>query len=262
MVRYAANLTMLFNEVPFTERFERAAAAGFRAVEFLFAHNVDQGAVERELGRHGLELVLFDPEGGDFPAGDRGYLCDPARRDHLAKTIEDAIGTARRLGCRRLNVLAGNRATGASDADMRRTVVENFRQTAPRARAAGITLLIEALNTWESPRYFLDRSRLGLEIVREVNEPNVRFQYDCYHMQRMEGQLIETLTKNLEWIGHVQIADVPGRHQPGTGEVNYANVLQSLDAAGYDGYVGLEYRPSGTTEDSLAWLPREARGRK
>jgi hydroxypyruvate isomerase len=261
MVRYAANLTMLFNEVPFAERFELAATAGFRAVEFLFAHNVDQDAVERELARNGLELVLFDPEGGDFPAGDRGYLCDPARRDHLLKTIEDAIVTAGRFGCRRLNVLAGNRVEGASDAEMRRTVVENLRRAAPRARAAGIMLLVEALNTWESPRYFLDRSRLGLDIVREVGEPNVRFQYDCYHMQRMEGQLIETLTKNLEWIGHVQIADVPGRHEPGTGEVNYPNVLRALDAAGYEGYVGLEYRPSGKTEDSLAWLPREERGR-
>ena len=261
MLRYSANLTMLFNEVPFLERFERAAAAGFRAVEFLFAHNVDQDGVGRELGRHGLELVLFDPEGGDFAGGDRGYLCDPGRRDHLLKTIEDAIATARRLGCRRLNVLAGNRVDGAGDAEMRRTVVENLKRAAPIARAAGITLLIEALNTWESPRYFLDRSRLGLEIVREVGEPNVRFQYDCYHMQRMEGQLIETMTKNLEWIGHVQIADVPGRHEPGTGEVNYANVLRALETARYDGCVGLEYRPSAKTEDSLAWLPREARAR-
>jgi hydroxypyruvate isomerase len=262
MVRYAANLTMLFNDAPFAERFERAATAGFRAVEFLFAHNVEQDAVEQELARHGLELVLFDPEGGDFPAGDRGYLCDPARGDHLAKTIDDAITTARRFGCRRLNVLAGNRAEGVTDAEMRRTVVENLRRAAPKARAAGITLMVEALNTWESPRYFLDHSRLGLDIVREVGEPNVRFQYDCYHMQRMEGQLIETLTGNLDWIGHVQIADVPGRHEPGTGEINYANVLGALEAAGYDGYVGLEYRPSGKTEDSLAWLPREARERR
>ena len=262
MLRYAANLTMLFNEVPFLERFERAAAAGFRAVEFLFAHNVDQAGVERELRRHDLELVLFDPEGGDFPAGDRGYLCDPARRDHLVKTIEEAIATARRLGCRRLNVLAGNRPVGVAEAEMRRTVVDNLKRAAPLGRAAGITLLVEALNTWESPRYFLDHSRLGLEIVREVGEPNVRLQYDCYHVQRMEGQLIDTLTKNLEWIGHVQIADVPGRHEPGTGEINYDNVLRALEAAGYAGYVGLEYRPSGKTEESLGWLPREARGRR
>jgi hydroxypyruvate isomerase len=259
MPQYAANLTMLFNEAPFLERFERAAAAGFRAVEFLFAHDVDQAAVERELRRLDLELVLFDPEAGDFPKGDRGYLCDPGRRDHLRKTVDDAIATARRLGCRRLNVLAGNRVEGVSDAEMRRTVVENLAAAAPAAAAAGITLLVEALNTWESPRYFLDRSRLGLEIVREVAQPNVRFQYDCYHMQRMEGQLIETLTRNLPWIGHVQIADVPGRHEPGTGEVNYANVLAALDRAGYEGYVGLEYRPSGKSEESLAWLPRESR---
>jgi hydroxypyruvate isomerase len=231
-------------------------------VEFLFAHNVDQDAVERELARHDLQLVLFDPEGGDFPAGDRGYLCDPGRQDHLLKTVEDAIATARRLGCRRLNVLAGNRVDGATDAQLRRAAVENLKRAAPLARGAGITLLIEALNTWESPRYFLDHSRVGLEIVREVAEPNVRFQYDCYHMQRMEGQLIETLTKNVEWIGHVQIADVPGRHEPGTGEINYPNVLRALEAAGYPGYVGLEYRPSGSTEDSLSWLPREARARR
>ena len=262
MIRYAANLTMQFNEVPFLERFGRAAAAGFRAVEFLFAHNVDRDGVAGELERHALELVLFDPEAGDFAAGDRGYLCDPGRRDQLLRTVEDAVATAGRLGCRRLNILAGNRVDGVSGAAMRQTVVENLKRAAPLARAAGITLLIEALNTWESPRYFLDGSRLGLEIVREVAEPNVRFQYDAYHMQRMEGQLIDGLTGSLEWIGHVQIADVPGRHEPGTGEVNYGNVLRALEAAGYDGYVGLEYRPSGKTEDSLSWLPPEIRGRR
>jgi hydroxypyruvate isomerase len=262
VIRYAANLTMLFNEVPFLERFERAALAGFRAVEFLFAHNQDQDGVAMALQRHGLDLVLFDPEGGDFPAGDRGYLCDPGRRDHLIRTVEDAIATARRLRCRRLNVLAGNRPPGVSDAELRRTVVENLKRAAPLAAEAGITLLIEALNTWESPRYFLDGSRLGLEIVQEVGAPNVRFQYDAYHLQRMEGQLIDGLTQNLAWIGHVQIADVPGRHEPGTGEVNYANVLAALERAGYDGYVGLEYRPSSQTEESLRWLPREARARR
>jgi hydroxypyruvate isomerase len=262
MIRYAANLTMLFNDVTFLERFERAATAGFRSVEFLFIHNVDQDGVERELRRHGLELVLFDPEGGDFAAGDRGYLCDPARRDHALRTIEDAIATARRMGCRRLNVLAGNRPPGIPDRVLRRTVVDNLRRAAPLAREAGITLLVEALNRWESPRYFVDRLEQGLDIVREVGEVNVRFQYDCYHLQRMGGGLIEGLVRNLPWIGHVQVADVPGRHEPGTGEIHYGNVLAALEKAGYDGYVGLEYRPSGKTEDSLAWLPREARGRR
>jgi len=262
MLRYAANLTMLFNELPFLERFERAAAAGFRAVEFLFVHDVDQDGVGRELQRHGLDLVLFDPEAGDFAGGERGYLCDPGRRDHCLRTIEDAIARARRLGCRRLNVLAGNRVAGVDADAMRRTVVETLGRAAPLAGAAGITLLIEVLNTWESPRYFLDRSRLALEIVREVGAPNVRFQFDCYHIQRMEGQLIEGLTTHLEWIGHVQIADVPGRHEPGTGEVNYQNVLAALERAGYEGYVGLEYRPAGKTEESLGWLPREARARR
>jgi hydroxypyruvate isomerase len=262
MIRYAANLTMLFNEVPFLERFERAAAAGFRAVEFLFIHTVDVGAVQRELERHALELVLFDPEGGDFAAGDRGYLCDPGRRDHLLATIQDAATVARRVGCRRLNVLAGNRPSGVSESVLRRTAVDNLRRAAPLARETGVTLLVEVLNRWESPRYFLDRLELGLDIVREVGEPNVRFQYDCYHIQRMEGQLIDGLVQNLTWIGHVQIADVPGRHEPGSGEIHYGNVLAALERAGYDGYVGLEYRPSAKSEDSLSWLPREARARR
>jgi hydroxypyruvate isomerase len=177
-------------------------------------------------------------------------------------TIETAVAVARRVGCRRLNVLAGNRPPGVSEGVLRRTAVENLKRAAPLAREAGITLLVEVLNRWESPRYFLDRLELGLDVVREVGEPNVRFQFDCYHLQRMEGELIDGLVKNLPWIGHVQIADVPGRHQPGTGEIHYANVLSALERAGYDGYVGLEYRPSGPSEDSLAWLPREARARR
>lgn len=259
MLKYAANLTLLFTEVPFLERFGRAAAAGFRAVEFLFAHTEDVGGIEREIKQHGVEVVLFDPEAGDFSSGDRGYLCVPSRRDHCLKTIEDAVVTAKQLGVRRLNVLAGNRVEGLSAEDHRRTVVENLRRAAPLAERAGITLLVEALNRFEHPRYYLDHSRLGLEIVREVNHANVRFQYDVYHMQRIEGNLIETLLESLPLIGHIQIADVPGRHEPGTGEINFPFLLQALEGAGYNGYVGLEYRPSGRTEDSFAWLPRNKR---
>ena len=255
MLRYAANLTLLFTEVPFLERFGRAAAAGFRAVEFLFAHTEDVDGIEQEIRRgQGLEVILFDPEAGDFASGDRGYLCDPRKREHCFKTIEDAVATAGRLGVRRLNVLAGNRVDGVSAEEHRRTVVENLRRAAPLAEKAGITLLIEALNPFEHPRYYLDHSRLGLEIVREVDRPNVRFQYDVYHMQRTEGRLTETLLENLPLIGHIQIADVPGRHEPGTGEINFPFLLGALGAAGYEGYVGLEYRPSRRTEESFAWM--------
>src|SRR5262245_66398778 len=145
MNRHAANLTRLFNEVPFLERFERAAAAGFRAVEFLFAHNVDQAGVERELRRHDLELVLFDPEAGDFPAGDRGYLCDPGRTDHLLKTVEDAIATAGRLGCRRLNLLAGKRVDAADDTPGARGVVGTLSAAPPLPRPAGLRRLTTPL---------------------------------------------------------------------------------------------------------------------
>jgi len=252
---------MLYNEVPFLERFEKAAASGFRAVEFLFIHNVDASAVEQALKKHGLELVLFDPEGGDFPAGDRGYLCDPGRRDHLLATIQDAVKVARQVGCRRLNVLAGNRPPGVSERILRRTVVENLKRAAPVAREAGVTLMVEVLNTWESPRYFLDRLEFALDIIREVGEPNVRFQFDCYHIQRMEGQLIDGLVKNLAWVGHVQIADVPGRHEPGTGDLPFDAFFATLAAAGYEGDAGLEFLPTRPVAETLVAVRERVAGR-
>ena len=214
MVRYAANLTMLFNEVPFAERFELAATAGFRAVEFLFAHNVDQDAVERELARNGLELVLFDPEGGDFPAGDRAYLCDPARRDHLLKTIEDAIVTAGRFGCRRLNVLAGNRVEGRTEQEEIDAVVAGLNRVKTAAEAAGVNLNLEYLNSRvDHPGYLFDRMAIGLEVVERCASPNVKILYDIYHAQIMEGDLIRTIRAHHHAIGHFHTAGNPGRHE-------------------------------------------------
>jgi hydroxypyruvate isomerase len=263
MPRYAANLNLQFNEVPMLERYARAAAAGFTHVEVLFPYNDGPQRVAEELQRHNLELVLFDADPGDFMGGDRGYLCQANQQERLERTFREATKLAQPLGCRRVNVLAGNVQDGVSWEDHRRTASEGLRRLAPLAEEAGVMLLVEALNANENPRYFLTNSKLGLELVREVASPALKFQYDAYHLQIMEGNLIETFTKNVADVGHVQIGDVPGRHEPGSGEINYANFLAAVDRSGYDGYIGLEYRPASDTEEGLdAWLPRSARANR
>lgn len=254
MARFAANLTLLFNEWPVLERFRAARDAGFRYVEMLFPFHYDVDAIQRELEACEQELVLFDTDPGDFAAGDRGYLCHPGQEERFLASVRDAVRLAQRLGTRRLNALAGLVPAGVSFEQARSTVVGNLRRAAPIVEDAGLVLLIEALNTYETPGYFLSSSRLGFEIVAEVDRPAVQFQYDAYHLQIMEGNLISTIRANVARIGHVQIADVPGRHQPGTGEVNYRNVLAALDAAGYAGFVGLEYRPDPSTLESFGWM--------
>lgn len=256
MLRFAANLTLLFPEAPPLERFALAARAGFRYVEMLFPYQLDLDDVERTLRAQRLELVLFNVDPGDFAAGERGYLCDPARTERFREKAREAIELAQRLGTRRLNALAGLVPPGVDRATAVRTAVENLRAVAPLAERAGVTLHTEALNTVETPGYLIDRSALGLEIVRAAGSPAVRFQYDAYHMQIMEGDLISTIRANVRDIGHVQIADVPGRHEPGSGEIAYGNVLRALDEAGYDGFVGLEYKPTAGTAEGLAWMER------
>ncbi len=259
-MRCAANLTLMFAEYDVMERFARAAEAGFTHVEMLFPFHYDLDGIERELKANGLEMVLFDTDAGDFAGGERGYLCDPARKERFQQSVRDAIAVARRLGTRRLNALAGKVPPGVSFAQARATVVENLKRSASLAEEAGVLLMSEGLNTLQNPGYFLDTSKLGFEIVAEVGSPAVKYQYDVYHMQIMEGNLIETIRKNVGQIGHIQIADVPGRHEPGTGEINYANVLNAIDESGYEGFVALEYVPAAGTEAGLdAWLPRDQR---
>jgi hydroxypyruvate isomerase len=263
MPRFAANLNLQFNEVPMLERYARAASAGFTQVEVLFPYRDGLDQVSDALRQQQLELVLFDTEPGDFASGERGYLCIPGQEAFLEQTFRAGIEMARQLGCSRLNVLAGNLQEGVGWEDHRRTAVENLRRLAPLAEEVGIMLLIEALNAPANPRYFLTNSKLGFELVHEVGSPAVKFQYDAFHLQIMEGNLIETVTKNLPDIGHVQIGDVPGRHEPGSGEINYPNFFAALDRAGYDGFIGLEYIPAGDTEEGLdAWLPRAARANR
>ena len=262
-MRYAANLSLMFAEYPEMERFKRAAEAGFTHVEMLFPFHFDLDQIERELKENGQTMILFDTDAGDFAGGDRGYLCHPDKKEQFYQSVKDAIAIAPRLGTKLLNALAGKVPPGVSFEEARATVVENLKRAAPLAEDAGIVLMSEGLNSVQTPGYFLDTSRLGFEIVDEVGSPAVKYQYDVYHMQIMEGNLIDTIRANVARIAHIQIADVPGRHEPGTGEINYPNVLKAIDEAGYEGYVALEYVPSGSTEAGLdAWLPREKRGNR
>ena len=251
MIRWVANLTMLFTEVPLLQRFERARKVGFRYVEFLFPYEHDIEAIAGELRRLGLELVLFNLPSGNWEAGDRGIACHPHRREEFRQGVERAVAIARRLGVARLNCLAGRRLPDVPEGEQRACLVDNLRYAADRLGEHGLFLMVEPVNDRDVPGFFLTGTRQALELLDEVGRPNVRLQYDAYHMQVMEGNLTQTLRAVLPRIGHVQIADVPGRHQPGTGEIRYPFVLRALDESGYQGFVSLEYVPLGSTEESL-----------
>ncbi|MBE3598335.1 MAG: hydroxypyruvate isomerase [Limnochordaceae bacterium] len=251
MIRWVCNVTMLFTEVPLLERFERAARAGFRYVEFLFPYGQDVDAIARELEKHHLEQVLFNLPAGRWESGERGIAADPSRREEFAEGVRQAVAIAQRLGVRRLNCLAGRLLPGVPYADQHACLVDNLRRAADHLARHGIMLLVEPLNDRDVPGFLLTSTRQAVALLDEVGRPNVKVQYDAYHMQIMEGNLTQTLKAYLPRIGHVQIADVPGRHQPGTGEIRYPFVLQALDEAGYDGWVSLEYVPQGSTEESL-----------
>jgi len=252
--RFCANLSLLFTEVDFLDRFAAAAAAGFRAVECQFPYAWPAERIAAALAANGLQMILHNLPPGEWEAGDRGLACIPGREAEFRAGLETAIAYARRLGCRRLNCLAGIPPAEAPAAAVRATLVANLRHAAARLAREGIRLLIEPLNDRDVPGFFLRRTAEAVRLIAEVGHPNLLLQYDVYHMQVMEGNLIRTLRAHLDRIGHIQIADPPGRNEPGTGEVNFANLFRALDEAGYAGWVGCEYRPSRDTVSSLGWL--------
>lgn len=259
MPSYAANLSMLWPELadPYA-RFRAAAEAGFTRVERLFVHDLDPDRVEDLLGELGLRLVLFDPYPGDWAGGERGLLAVPGREGELRESVLSAIETARRLGTRMLNVLSGIvRPDGRAEA--RETAVENLRAVAPAARAAGITLLVEPINHHDMPGFAVPSVPAAVEVIRAVADPVVRLQFDAYHAARAGGDLLALLAEHFDLVAHVQIADVPGRHQPGTGSLDLGGFLSRLDELGYRGVAGLEFVPQGTTEQALEWLPAALR---
>jgi hydroxypyruvate isomerase len=253
MPRFAANLTMLFNEVPFLDRFERAAKAGFTAVEFLFPYAWPAAEIKSRLDAHGLTLVLHNLPGGDWDAGERGIACQPDRVEEFRAGVAKAITYAKALGVPQLNCLAGKAPAGVDAAVLRQVFVDNLRFAAGELKAAGLKLLIEPINTFDIPGFFLNTTAQAVAILDDVGADNAFVQYDIYHAQRMEGELAATMQKNLARIGHIQLADNPGRHEPGTGEINYAFLFAHLDRIGYQGHIGCEYKPATTTEAGLGW---------
>ena len=254
MPRFAANLTMMFNEVDFLDRFDEAASAGFGGVEYLFPYDYPKEELADRLRRNGLTQVLHNLPAGDWDAGDRGNACDPARVGEFQDGVGQAIDYATALGCAQLNCLAGVAPAGVEGDALRETFVSNLRFAASELERAGIRLLVEPINTLDITGFYLTGTAQARSIIEEVGSGNLGLQYDVYHMQIMEGDLARTIEANLDAIGHVQIADNPGRNEPGTGEINYPFLFEFLDRVGYEGWIGCEYRPLETTESGLGWI--------
>jgi len=253
MTKLAANLTMMFTEVEFLDRFAAAAKAGFKGVEYLFPYDYPKDAIAERLQSNGLTQALFDLPSGDWAGGERGIAILPDRVGEFQDGVGQALDYGETLGCKRITCLSGLRPEGISDDKLRQTFVDNLKFAAPKFAAAGITLLVEAINTRDIPGFWLDGTAKAISILAEVGAPNGGFQYDVYHMQVMEGNLAETIEQNLGAIKHMQLADNPGRHEPGTGEIDYDFLLPFIDKVGYDGWMGCEYNPAGRTEDGLGW---------
>ncbi len=253
MTKLAANLTMLYNEVDFLDRFAAAAASGFKGVEYLFPYAYPKEQLAEKLGQHKLVQVLHNLPAGDWAAGSRGIACQPDRVGEFQDSVGKAIDYATVLACPQVNCLAGIPPKDADPGKIRATFVDNLKFAAPKLAAAGIKLLVEPINYYDIPGFYLNRTQQALDILRDVGSDNLYIQYDIYHMQRMEGELANTIKANLPKIAHLQLADNPGRNEPGTGEINYRFLFGFLDAIGYDGWIGCEYKPKGKTVEGLAW---------
>ena len=258
MPKFAANLSLLFTEVDFLDRFAAAAAAGFAGVECLFPYAWPAPEIAARLAQHKLELVLFNLPPGDWEAGERGLACHPQRIAEFRAGVEQAVAYARAVGCRQLHCLAGIVPPDVPPAQAHATYVANLRHAAARLRAAGLRLLIEPINSRDMPGYFLTRSAQAVAVQDEVGADNLFIQYDIYHAQRSEGELANTIAALLPRIAHMQLADTPGRHEPGTGEINWRFLLDFIERSGYTGWIGCEYRPATTTVAGLAWRTRLA----
>lgn len=254
MPRLAANLSMLFTELPFLERFAAARAVGFNAVEYLFPYEYPAEELARRLRSHRLKQVLHNLPAGDWAGGERGIACHPGREEEFRAGVDRAITYAHALDCGQVNCLAGKVPHGVSGEDAHATLVANLRYAAGKLRNAGIRLLVEPINTFDIPGFFLSRTEQAIAVIEEVASDNLLLQYDVYHAQRMEGEIAATLQRHLARIGHIQVADNPGRHEPGTGEIHFPFLFRHLDALGYGGHIGCEYRPRAGTSEGLAWI--------
>jgi hydroxypyruvate isomerase len=252
--KFAANLTMLFNEFDFLDRFDAAARAGFKAVEFLFPYAFDKRKIKERLDANGLQLVLHNLPAGDWTGGERGIACLPDRVEEFRSGIARALEYASALGCPRLNCLSGITPNNVDSEIVSQTFIDNLRFAARLLEQSGILLLIEPINTVDIPNFYLSGTQQAVDIIRKVASENLKIQYDIYHMQIMEGNLASKIKQNLGAIGHIQIADNPGRNEPGTGEINFTFLFDFLDSIGYQSWIGCEYRPKDDTVNGLKWL--------
>ena len=256
MPKFSANLSMLFTEVAFLDRFELAAQAGFQAVEFLFPYAHPAKEIRQRLDDNGLQLVLHNLPAGDWEQGERGIACHPDRTAEFRAGVTQAIEYAQALGVKQLNCLVGKAPTHLADVVLHTTLVDNLRFAASALKDAQLRLLIEPINTFDIPNFYIHTTAQALRLIDEVKADNLFLQYDIYHAQRMEGELANTLEKHLHRIAHIQLADNPGRHEPGSGEINYDFLLPFIDRIGYTGWIGCEYKPVTQTQAGLAWLDR------
>lgn len=254
MLRFAANLSMMYNEMPFLERFAAAAADGFEAVEYLFPYDFQAADIAARLQAHKLTQALFNLPPGNWAAGERGLACLPGREQEFAQSIETALPYALATGVRRIHVMAGIEPAGSQAPVLRRTYIENLRLACDRLGEHGIAVMIEPINRRDMPGYFLNHQAQAHAICAEVDRPNIRVQMDFYHCQIVEGDLASRLRQHFAGIGHIQIAGVPDRHEPDEGEVSYAYLLSLLESLDYAGYIGCEYRPRAGTSAGLGWL--------
>jgi hydroxypyruvate isomerase len=245
---------MLFNELPFLERFKAAADAGFKGVEYLFPYPFAKEELAAQLEQHGLTQVLHNLPAGNWEKGERGIACHPDRVEEFRQGVDRAIEYATALRCRTVNCLVGIAPAGVSEDVLRQTVVDNLAYAAAKLKEAGIRLLVEPVNNFDIPGFYLNRTAQAIALIDEVGSDNLYLQYDIYHAQRMEGEIGNTIAKHLARIAHIQLADNPGRNEPGTGEINYAWLLRHIDRLGYDGWIGCEYKPAGDTRQGLRWL--------
>ena len=253
MPKFAANLTMLFGELPFLDRFAAAKAAGFGGVEYLFPYDFEKAALSEQLQRYGLTQVLHNLPAGDWASGERGIAILPDRVDEFRDGVARAIAYAKALDCPQVNCLVGIAPAGADAAELRSVLVKNLRFAADALASQRIKLLIEPINTRDIPGFFLTGTEQAARIIDDVGSDNLFIQYDIYHMQIMEGDIAPTLQKHLPKIAHVQLADNPGRNEPGTGEINYPFLFRHLDGIGYRGWIGCEYKPKTSTAAGLGW---------
>jgi hydroxypyruvate isomerase len=254
MPKFNANLTMLFNEVDFLDRFKAAKDAGFKGVEYLFPYPYLKDDLAERLQANGLTQVLHNLPAGDWAKGERGIACLPDRVGEFQDGVGKAIEYASALQCTQINCLAGIAPAGVDPAKTRETFVGNLQFAARNLESAGVRLLIEPCNTRDIPGFYLNRSQQALDIIDDVGSDNLFLQYDIYHMQIMEGDLARTIQRNLDSIGHLQLADNPGRNEPGTGEINYPFLFQFIDKLNYSGWIGCEYKPAKSTLEGLGWI--------